>query len=67
MPVPIRTKRAVAWSRLVVSLGAVAVLLASCEDEGNPGDDNILTGASLVVILLIVVVVGLWLMRRRRG
>jgi hypothetical protein len=42
-----------------------AVLLASCEDAGNPGDDNLLTGGSLVLVVLVVLVVVL-LARRRR-
>jgi hypothetical protein len=41
---------------------SLAVLLAACEDEGNPGDDNLLTGASLVVVVIIVAVIA-WFVR----
>lgn len=40
-----------------------AVFLTACEDQGNPGDDNLLTGGSLIVILLIV---GFLLWRRSK-
>jgi hypothetical protein len=43
---------------------AASCLLASCEDRGNPGDDNLLTGASLVVVVLVVLAV-VWFLRRR--
>jgi hypothetical protein len=46
-------------------LATFAFLLASCEDEGNPGDDNLLTGGSLILVVLVVVIVVL-LVRRRR-
>lgn len=52
--------------RLGASLIGLSFLLAACEDEGNPGNDNLLTGGSLVVIVLIVVGIIL-LVRRRRG
>jgi hypothetical protein len=53
-------------ARVVAASMSLAVLLAACEDEGNPGNDNLLTGGSLVVVLIIVaVVVGFVLARRR--
>jgi hypothetical protein len=51
-------------TRLTAGLVGLAMVLAACEDEGNPGNDNLLTGFSLVVVVAIVVVVFL-LMRRR--
>ena len=47
-------------------LGWPVVDSAACEDEGNPGNDNLLTGGSLVVIVIIIVVI-VFLVRRRRG
>ncbi|MGH7540020.1 MAG: hypothetical protein ACRELC_03370 [Gemmatimonadota bacterium] len=49
--------------RKLLTLAPLAALLTACEDAGNPGDDNLLTGASLVVIVIIVVVI--FLVRRR--
>jgi hypothetical protein len=40
-------------------------LLAACEDAGNSGDDNLLTGVSLVVLVVIIVVVVLVVRNRR--
>ena len=51
----------------VAPLVTLSLFLAACEDRGNPGDDNLLTGASLVVILLIAGVIALRVARRRRG
>ena len=34
-----------------------AALLSACEDAGNSGNDNLLTGGSLVLIVIIIVVV----------
>lgn len=36
---------------------ALASLLVACEDEGNPGDDSLLTGGSLVFVGLVVLIV----------
>jgi hypothetical protein len=52
-------------TRAIAALMTCALLFAGCEDQGNPGDDNLLTGASLVVVVLIVLIV-VWLVRRRR-
>lgn len=30
-----------------------SMLLSACEDQGNEGDDNLLTGGSLIVVLVI--------------
>ena len=43
----------------------LATVLTACEDQGNPGDDNLLTGASLVVVIIIVLVI-VYFVRRRR-
>jgi hypothetical protein len=51
---------------IAVLLFGTSLLMAACEDEGNPGDDNLLTGGSLVVLVIIVVVVFL-VMRRRKS
>ena len=48
-----------------VPLLALATVLTACEDQGNAGDDNLLTGASLVVVIIIVVVI-VYFVRRRR-
>jgi hypothetical protein len=45
-------------------LTPVLVFLAACEDEGNRGDDNLLTGGSLALIAVIIIAV--ILARRRR-
>jgi hypothetical protein len=52
-------------ARIVALTALLAPLLAACEDQGNPGDDNLLTGASLIVLLVIAVIVGIVLVRRR--
>ena len=52
--------------RIVSALLAMSLFLAACEDQGNEGDDNLLTGASLVVVIIIVAVVA-WALMRRRG
>lgn len=47
-------------------LSALAfVLLAACEDAGNPGDDSLLAGGSLIAVLVIAGIV-VWLLLRRR-
>jgi hypothetical protein len=51
-----------AWLSIVPFL----VLLAACEDQGNPGDDNLLTGGSLIVVLIIVAIAAYLFLRRRR-
>jgi hypothetical protein len=51
--------------RLGVPLLAFTAALSSCEDEGNPGNDNLLTGASLIVVVVVVLVIVL-LVRRKR-
>jgi hypothetical protein len=52
-------------ARITAALFGLAMVLAACEDEGNPGDDNLLTGLSLVAVVVVVVIV-VMLMRRRR-
>ncbi|HZB02547.1 MAG TPA: hypothetical protein VE800_10605, partial [Actinomycetota bacterium] len=49
----------------LLSAAPLAVLLAACEDAGNEGNDNLLTGGSLVLVVIVVVVV--ILLVRRRG
>jgi hypothetical protein len=47
-------------------LAFTALFLTACEDSGNPGDDNILTGATgLVILIVVIVLVGAWLFNRR--
>ena len=48
----------------LLTLAPIAALLTACEDAGNSGDDNLLTGESLVLVVIIVVVIVL--VRRRR-
>ena len=68
MSLRIRSTRSLGLrTRIAASSVGVAVLLAACEDQGNPGDDNLFTGASLVAILLIGAVVAFFVVRRRRG
>ena len=46
---------------------AASTLLSACEDQGNPGDDSVLSGGSLVVVLvLVVLVVGAFMLARSR-
>lgn len=52
-----------AWVRML--LGASSVLLAACEDQGNPGNDNLLTGGSLVLVIVVVLVI-VFIVRRRK-
>jgi hypothetical protein len=52
-------------ARVTAALIGLAMVLAACEDEGNPGNDNLLTGFSLVVVIAIVVVIVLMVRRRR--
>jgi hypothetical protein len=40
-------------ARVFAPLALLALLLAACEDEGNAGNDNLLTGGSLVVVLAL--------------
>ena len=49
------------WALLVSSM---VFVLAACEDEGNAGDDNLLTGGSLVI--LVIIAIGIFLFMRRR-
>ena len=66
MPERRRRKEEGMKARLATSLIGLSLLLAACEDEGNPGDDSLLSGASLVIVLLIVaVIVGVAVSRRR--
>lgn len=37
-----------------------SMLLTACEDQGNEGDDNLLTGGSLILVLIV----GFFLARR---
>ena len=53
-------------ARLTTALLSLSLLAAACEDEGNPGDDSLLSGGSLVIVLLIAVVIGAVLFARRR-
>jgi hypothetical protein len=52
-------------ARIVALTALLVPLLAACEDQGNPGDDNLLTGVSLIVVLVIALIVGIVLVRRR--
>jgi hypothetical protein len=52
--------------RVWIAMVPVLMFLAACEDEGNAGDDNLLTGGSLVLVLIVVAIVALVLFRRRR-
>lgn len=45
--------------------GLALLFLAACEDQGNPGNDNLFTGASLLIIIVVVLVL-LFLFFRRR-
>lgn len=41
------------------------LLLAACEDQGNAGDDNLLTGATgLLIVLVVGYVVWRWMASR---
>ena len=52
--------------RVVSALVTMSLFLAACEDQGNEGDDNLLTGASLVVVVIVVAIIA-WALMRRRG
>ena len=52
-------------AKVFAPLALVAAFLTACEDEGNAGNDNILTGGSLVLVVIIVIVVLLFLRRRK--
>jgi hypothetical protein len=41
------------------------MLLTACEDQGNEGNDNLLTGGSLIVILIIGFFVARQFMKKR--
>lgn len=57
-------RRMNAW--IAAAVAPLALVLAACEDEGNPGDDSLLSGASLIIVVLVlVVIVGVVVMRRR--
>lgn len=53
----------VRYERLL-TLAPLPVLLTACEDAGNAGDDDLLTGGSLVLLAIIVVAV-LYFARKR--
>jgi hypothetical protein len=54
-------------ARIFSAVAALSMLLAACEDEGNPGDDSLLSGASLIIVLVIVgIIVAVMLSRRGR-
>lgn len=54
-------------ARIFSAVVALSMLLAACEDEGNPGDDSLLSGASLIIVLVIVgIIVAVMLSRRGR-
>jgi ABC-type glycerol-3-phosphate transport system permease component len=50
--------------RRLPTLATLPALLTACEDAGDPGDDNLVTGASLVAIVIIIIVI---VLVRRRG
>lgn len=52
-------------TRFALALVSLSALLAACEDSGNPGDDNLLTGASLVVVLVIAAIIAAVVFARR--
>ncbi len=39
-------------------------LLAACEDAGNEGNDNLLTGGSVVLVILVIIAV-VYFVRKR--
>jgi hypothetical protein len=39
--------------------------MTACEDQGNPGNDNLLTGGSVVIVLVVLAVVGYLVVRKR--
>jgi hypothetical protein len=55
-----------AMKRMWLVMVPLLVFFAACEDQGNPGDDNLLTGGSLILVLVIVAIVAFVLFRRRR-
>ena len=59
-------RRLVMTRRLMASLVGLSLLVAACEDQGNPGDDSMLSGASLVVVLIVVAVVAAVVLIGRR-
>jgi hypothetical protein len=52
-------------ARLSAALVGLSLLLSACEDKGNAGNDNLLTGGSLIVLIVVVAIV-VWLVLRRR-
>jgi hypothetical protein len=52
--------------RVVSAVLAMSLFLAACEDQGNEGDDNLLTGGSLILVIIVVAIVA-WALMRRRG
>jgi hypothetical protein len=53
-----------AMKRLLYAAPFLALLVA-CEDAGNEGDDNLLTGGSVVLVILVIVAI-VYFVRRRR-
>lgn len=54
-------------ARLLPAIVGLSLVLAACEDEGNPGDDSLLSGGSLIIVAIVVaVIVGIVMMRRRQ-
>ena len=50
---------------LVALTLAAGTFLAACEDEGNSGDDSLLSGGSLVAVLVVAaVIVGVFILAR---
>ena len=52
--------------RVVSALVAISLFLAACEDKGNEGNDNLLTGGSLILVIIVVAIIA-WALMRRRG
>ena len=52
--------------RLGVYLVPVFLFLAACEDQGNEGNDNLLTGLSGLIIIVVLGLV-IWRVLARKG
>lgn len=64
--IPVASERQATWKAPWLTLLAIAsVVLSACEDQGNPGDDNLLTGGSLVLVVIVVLVI-VYFVRRRK-